>query len=453
MNLFDAGAIAVAARGTILADGPKGPIETDSRAVTRGSWFVALVGEKFDGHAFVADVAAKGAAGVVVSRNVIVPPKCGAVRVDDTTAAYQALGRAARRKFPGPVVGVGGAAGKTTTRALTALALSPLGPIHQNEANLNNHIGVPKTLLALPKTAAAAVIEMGTSGKGEMAVLVDCAEPDVRICVNVGAEHLEGLGDLQGVADEEGELFARARPGDVLVINIDDPFVTKMARPAGTRAITYGEAAEADVRLVSAELGADLHTRAVVRTTRGDLHVDLPVPGRHIAHDAAGAIACAIACGVDPHAAAAALSAYEPVGMRMRREAFGGVVFLNDAYNANPPSVQAALDVLASIPHPGRRIAILGDMLELGSLEGALHDEVAAYAGVKNLDLVVLCGPRMSRAVGAGPAWTEPDVERVAERVRGFLKAGDLVLLKGSRGARVERVLAALRGETPPKAH
>lgn len=451
--------IASATEGSLVHDGPKGSIVTDSRAVQPGDWFLALVGEKFDGHAFLAEVAAKGVAGVVVDRrhanDAVVggfAPTIGLVAVSDTTAAYQALGGAARDRVRGPVIGIGGAAGKTTTRALAALALSGLGKVHQNAANLNNHIGVPLTFLATPDDAAAVVIEMGTSGPGEMAVLDRCARPSVRLVVNVGPEHLEGLGNLDGVAREEGVMFASARPGDTLLVNLDDPYVRSWPRPAGTRVITWGSDAAADIRLVSADLDeATLATRARYATPTGDVTCVLPAPGVHIALNAAGALAAAWACGLDLTAAAAAMERYEPVGMRMRRESLGAITVLNDAYNANPPSMEASLRVLAALG--GRKVAVLGDMLELGAEEHAWHEQVAAFAGGLGLDLVVLCGPRMSKAlsacVGAGEVWAEADVGAVAARLGPALRDGDRILLKGSRGARMERILSALRGEKP----
>lgn len=441
---FDGASIAAATGGRLVTDGPAGEVFTDSRKVVPGGWFVALVGERFDGHGFAADVLAKGAAGVVVSRPVEVSG--GVVQVADTTAAYQALGAAARDRAAVPVIGIGGAAGKTTTRALTALALSPLGRVHQNSANLNNHIGVPLTLLDAPDDAAAIVVEMGTSGKGEMAVLESIARPDVRLIVNIGPEHLEGLGDLDGVAAEEGVMFDSADLGDIVLVNVDDPYLRDWAIPAGARVITWGEARGAQIRLVDAVLDpATLGMRATYETPAGRVTADIPSPGRHVAHNAAAALAAAYACDVDLVAAAAALSRYEPVGMRLRRESIGRVTVLNDAYNANPPSMEAALAVLCALP--GRKIAVLGDMLELGAEEAKWHDHVAGVAATKGLDLVVLCGPRMSAAGASCPgAWLVPDPLEVAARLRPWLKDGDVLLVKGSRGVRLERVIETLRG-------
>lgn len=448
---FTGAEIAAATGGKLVMDAPSGRIVTDSRAITPGDWFLALAGERFDGHGFIADVLAKGAAGVVVSKHVD-GASAGIVQVQDTTKAYQALGRAARDRFPGPVIGIGGAAGKTTTRALATLALSGLGVVHQNAANLNNHIGVPLTLLQTPADAKALVVEMGTSGVGEMAVLVECARPDVRVIVNIGPEHLEGLGDLDGVAKEEGVTFDTAQPGDVLIVNVDDDILRNWPRPDGTRVITYGEASEATIQLVSARIDTDLRTHVVWQTPSGEIAAVLPAPGKHIAHNAAAALACAFAVGLDLGGAAAALEGYEPVGMRMRKETLEpGIIVLNDAYNANPPSMEASLSVLAALP--GRKIAILGDMLELGDEEARWHDHVAAFASGLGLDLLVLVGPRMSQASATGSVWVHPDASDVAEKLKTYLRSGDVVLFKGSRGARMEQILQTLRGELPGGSH
>ena len=452
---FDAAAIAAATGGTLLRDGPAGPVVTDTRALAPGAWFLALSGERFDGHDFLPRAAEGGAAGCVVALDPGPEWTVGAVRVPDTERALQALGRAARDRLSCPVVGLTGSSGKTTTRALIALALSPLGAVHQSTGNLNNHLGVPMTLLATSEDAAAAVVEMGTSGPGEIALLADIARPDVRLVINAGPAHLEELGGLDGVAHEKGALFRSARPGDVVCVNLDDARVRGIPVPPGVRRIGWGRAAEASIRLLDAVVDPDtLHTHARYATPEGEVLADLPTPGIHVAADAAAALAVARALGVDLGAAAAALSRYEPVGMRLRLERLpGGALALNDAYNANPASMEASLRTLAALP--GRKAAVLGDMLELGEDEAAWHERVAAVAGSLDIDLVVLVGPRMARAApyarGRGEVWEAVDGVALVERLAGWLREGDRVLFKGSRGARVERIVQSLqdRGSAP----
>jgi UDP-N-acetylmuramoyl-tripeptide--D-alanyl-D-alanine ligase len=443
MNV-DAAFIAAATGGRALRDAGAGPVSTDTRAIVPGSWFLAIVGDRFDGHDFLAAAAEAGAAGCVVQRDPGPSWSGGVVLVDDTTPALQDLGRAARATLRGPVVGLSGSSGKTTTRTFIALALAPLGVVHQTVGNLNNHLGVPMTLLAAPPDAAACVVEMGTSSPGEIAFLADLATPDVRLLVNVGPAHLEELGGLEGVAREKGSLFDASRPGDIVVVNLDDPFLRAHPVPAGVRRVTWGEGG--DVELLSADLDPDtLHTLAVFRTPDGEVSVQLPTPGRHIAHNAAGALAVAFALGVPCAEAAANLARYEPVGMRLRAEALpGGVLALNDAYNANPASMEASLRLLAGLP--GRRVAVLGDMLELGPDEASWHQQVVGLARELALDLVVLVGPRMAAASAACPGSLAFEVaESAVAALRERLVSGDRVLFKGSRGARVERVIAGLR--------
>lgn len=438
--------MARAAGGVLRGDAPPGEVLTDTRALRPGAWFLALRGERFDGHDYLEQAQDAGACGCIVSRE---PPESwrgAVVRVADTTAALQDLSRRARDRLSCPVIGLTGSSGKTTTRALIALAVSPRGVVHQTVGNLNNHLGVPMTLLAAPDDAAAMVVEMGTSGPGEIEVLARIGAPGVRLIVNVGPAHLQELGGLDGVAREKGALFRLARPGDTCCVNLDDPRVAALELPVGVRRVGWGSAG--DVRLLEAVVDpATLSTRARWATPEGEVEATIPAPGRHVAHNAAGALAVAVALGIDPAEAAAAFARYEPVGMRMRPERLSsGALALNDAYNANPQSMEASLRVLASLP--GRRAAVLGDMLELGPDEARWHQDVARLAGELGIDLVVLVGPRMAAAAPACPSALafEEATDAVAP-LRAWLGDGDVVLLKGSRGARVERVLHGLTAQ------
>ncbi len=446
---FDGSTIATATSGSLIRDAAAGPIQTDTRKLEPGAWFLAIVGERFDGHAFLQTAAEKDCAGIIVSQ---APDgwERGLVVVPDTTVALQDLGRHARGQLEVPVVGLTGSAGKTTTRALMALAMSPMGEVHQTVGNLNNHWGVPMTLVATPEGVSGLVVEMGTSSPGEIGLLAEIARPNVRLIVNVGPSHLLELGGLDGVAREKGALFATAEPGDVLCVNLDDDRIRELPWPDWTTTVTYGFHPGAEIRVDEAELVPErLATRTVFETPEGRIEVELPAPGLHIAHNAAGALAVARALGVDLHAAAAAMADYAPVGMRMRREDLpGGATALNDAYNANPASMEASLEVLAAMP--GRRIAVLGTMLELGTQEDAWHAHIARRAGELGLELVVLVGEPFGMAApcceGAGDVWVFRDGEAAVPLLRDFLGEGDHVLFKGSRGARIELVLKALQG-------
>ncbi len=444
--------LATATGGTLLVDGPSGPVRTDSRRLGPGDWFLALGGERFDGHDFLPHARAAGCAGAVAER---VPEAWdrGFVRVQDTLRALQDCASYARQCFRGPVVGITGSSGKTTTRAMIATVLGQAMRVHQTQGNLNNHIGLPLTLLDAPVDAEAWVVELGMSAPGEIHRLQEISRPTVRVITNVAAAHLEGVGDLDGVARCKQELFDGARSGDQILVNLDDPRVAQMSLPEGLelRVLRYGESHGCDVSLTAWRVEPrTLSTLVQIQTPRGTVAARLVAPGEHIALDALAAAAVGVALGLEPEAIAAGLRAWEPVGMRMRVDTLpGGVTVLNDAYNANPASARAALQTLAALP--GRRIALLGDMLELGSAEAEAHREVCTLAGQLGLDLVGLAGPRMGAAadavVGAGEVLVAGDAAGLAESLRGRLLPGDVVLVKGSRGARMERVLQQLRAE------
>ncbi len=444
---FDGATIAAATGGTLVRESAPGNIVTDTRKLTPGTWFLALSGERFDGHDYLDTAVEAGALGCIVSSRVE-EVEGGAVLVQDTTRAIQDLGRHVRNQLDVPVVALTGSSGKTTTRTLISLAISQLGPVHETVGNLNNHLGVPMTLLATPDDAAALVVEMGTSSHGEIALLADIARPTVRMVLNVGPAHLLELGGLSGVAREKGQLIATMSASDVAVLNTDDPHVA--AIPVPGRRVAWGVGG--DIALVSADLDPrSLHTRAVFDTPEGRLACTIPAPGAHIAHNAAGALAVAFALGLDLRSSAAALEQYSPVGMRLRTEELpGGITALNDAYNANPQSMEASLRLLASLP--GRRIAVLGDMLELGGDEAHWHDEIGKLACSLGLDLVVLVGSLMA-AADAPDALHFEDWEAAVDPLRAALRDGDRMLVKGSRGARMERILHALRDETPAGEH
>jgi len=454
--------MAGATGGRLVGDAAPGRVCTDTRALRPGDWFLALVGDRFDAHDFLDQADAAGVAGVIVQR---VPEGWtrGALVVDDTLLALQDLARAARARFDGrPVIGLTGSAGKTTTRAMIAAALGSLGVIHQNEGNLNNHIGVPLTLLAAPDDAAALVLEMGMSGPGEIELLQDIGRPTVRLVTNVAAAHLEGVGSLDGVAACKAELVDGARPGDRVFLNADDPRVDAMAVPEGAQVQRYGSSIRGDVRLLEASVDPDtLATTAVIATAAGTLTATLAAPGRHLAHNAAAAAAIAHALGVAPADIAAGLAGWRPVGMRMRVErrrlGEGRVTVINDAYNANPLSTRVALDTLTLIGG-ARRVALLGDMLELGDAEDTSHDELVAYARTLDLDLVGFAGPRYTAAVAralrpsaekppAAPVVVADSAHTLREVLAGRLLPGDIVLIKGSRGMRMERTLQDLLPE------
>lgn len=441
--IFTGADIAAATGGALVADALAGPILTDSRRLSPGGWFLALVGDRFDAHAFLADAATAGCAGAVVSR----PPEGwtrGLVVVPDTLVALQDLGRYVRRGFDGPVVGLTGSAGKTSTRAMIVEVLRPLGRVHHTEGNLNNHVGVPLTLCATPPDADAIVVEMGMNHPGEIALLQDVAAPDVRLITNVGAAHVEGCGSVEGVAAAKQELFDGARPGDIVCVNDDDPYVRAMPVPEGARVVRYGRGEGCAVRLTDVVVdGERLETRVRIETPDGPVVARIAVPGEHLAINATAAVAVGWALHVPVDTMGPALGHFRPVGMRNRVERIGDTLAIDDAYNANPVSMKAAIATLAALPAP--RIAVLGDMLELGDAEADAHREVLRFA-LAHADRVLVTGPRMAAAAAHHPAVRVfADVDALADALLADLPAGATVLVKGSRGARMERAIDRMR--------
>ena len=443
--IFSAALVARATRGELLQDGPAGPVTTDSRRLPAGAWFVALAGDRFDGHDFLPHVLAAGAGGAVVSRRDRVPEgwSAGLVLVEDPLVALQDLAREARAAFAGPVVGITGSAGKTSTRVMVVEVLRELGSVHHTEGNLNNHIGLPLTLCATPLDADRMVLEMGMNHPGEIALLQEIGAPDVRVITNVGAAHVEGCGSIEGVARAKQELFDGARPGDIICVNADDPFIAAMPVPEGVRVIRYGTGEGCAVRLTDVAVdGVQLQTRLRIETPDGVVRATLTVPGEHLARNALAAVAVGWALRVPSDRMGPALARFRPEGMRNRIERIGGVTVMDDAYNANPVSMAAALRTLASLG--GRRIAVLGDMLELGDAEASAHAEALALATSLGLDRILVTGPRMTGAA-AGGVEGYVDVDALSAALAPDLRAGDVVLVKGSRGARMERVLDRIR--------
>jgi len=437
---FDSASIAATTGGEVVRAGRAGPITANSQTCAAGEWFVALAGEGFDDHAFVPEAVARGVSGVVVEQDVDVA--CGVVRVHDTWQALRGLGRAARHRFQGPVVGITGSTGKTTTRLLTAHALSVRGKVQQNEGNSNADPGVALTMLGVPDDAWATVVELGTCVPGRIARYSAICEPDVRVVTHVGPAHLDGLRDLEGVAREKGGLLAAARPGDVAVVNLADPKVAQLPIPEGVRRIGVGSGG--DVSLASFELDPEsLCGRAAWQTPTGLVTATLRSPAAFVAEDAALALAVAYALNVDLREAAAALEVWAPEPGRLcplRLDC--GATVLDDTFNANPQSVAAALDLLAGLP--GRRVAVLGDMAELGERSHAHHQQIASHAVGLGLERVLLIGRRFATAVGRNGY----SVEGAAAALEGWLRPGDVVLVKGSRTMGLEAVVQALRA--PP---
>lgn len=434
--------LATATDGTVTGD-PGTVVDglgIDSRALPPGSGFVALVAER-DGHDFVPAAVAAGAAAVVASRPL--PELDGSVPVllvADTADALLAIGRLARTHLPERVVGVTGSVGKTSTKDILAAVLGSRWTTAASARSFNNEIGVPLTLVGAPSDTGAAVIEMGARGPGHIALLCGIARPTAAIVTAVGDAHLEMFGTVDDVARAKGELVEALPADGVAVLNADDHRVAAMAERTTARVLTYGvgPASTAEVRATDVELDDLLRPRLVLRSPWGDAPVTLAVHGAHQAANAVAAAACALALGVDLDDVVDALGAASISGMRMQVErAPSGLVVVNDAYNANPTSTRAALDALAALPVPGRKVAVLGLMAELGADSDQRHRQVAAHAEERGIEVVSV----------AAPGYEAPTAVLDAAAATGHLAdlgPGDAVLVKGSRVAGLEAVAEAL---------
>ena len=436
------------------ADCEFGAVSIDSRSLARGDLFVAIRGERFDGHDFAVAARERGACALMVSRELDVDlPQ---VVVPDTLRALADGAAAWRRQFTLPLVGVGGSNGKTTTKELLAAILRQRGPSLATRGNLNNHIGVPLTLFRLDPSHRNAVIEMGANHPGEIAALVAMAAPTVGLVTNAGAEHLEGFGSLEGVALAEGEMFAGLGADATAVINADDEFAP-LWRDLSTagRVLTFGMAAAADFRarnVVSGIEQGEWLTRFELVTPDGPVELRLALSGRHNVLNAAGAAAAAWACGANAVQIAAGLAEARPVKGRMQlKAARQGAWLIDDSYNANPSSALAGLDVLGGLA--GERWLVLGEMAELGDHAAEGHAEVGRAARRQGVSRLFATGPTTLHAVeafGEGGHWF-PDVETLGVAVKESLRPGVTALVKGSRINRLERVVEALI-ESPPAA-
>jgi UDP-N-acetylmuramoyl-tripeptide--D-alanyl-D-alanine ligase len=431
-------------------------VNTDTRSLQPGELYLALRGPRFDGHDFL-DAAAKcGAVGAVVERFItgLALPQ---VVVADTQQALTAAAAGWRMQYPGCVLAVAGSNGKTTTKEMLAAILSQRGACLATRGNLNNHIGVPLTLLRLEPGHEFAVIETGANRAGEVAALAALARPRVGLVTNAGAEHLEGFGDLDGVARAEGEMFAALDAEGVAIINADDAYATLWRGMTRARVVSFGLSAAADFRAedVTESLGdAGFELRFTLVSPLGRQALRLQLGGRHNVLNALAAAAAACSAGASLAQVAAGLAQLQPVQGRLQpRRSRHGARLLDDSYNANPSSVRAGIDVVTGLGLPAW--LVLGDMGELGTQAESSHVEIGAYAREHGIRRLFATGPLSRRAVeafGQGAQWY-PDAATLAQAVDHELDASVCVLVKGSRSNRLERVVATLTGAAAPQGH
>ena len=427
-------------------------ISTDSRSISPGALYVALAGDRFDGHDFVADAVAGGAKGVVVSRALPAARDVVVYPVDDTLVALGALAHHRRLDLECPVVAITGSSGKTTTKDFLAAALSTVRKTHTTRGNRNNRVGVPLTLLEAPDDAEVIVLELGTSEPGEIKALTAIASPDVGVVTTVGESHLEGLGSLEGVLHEKLDLL-RGLPESARAVVGDEPSeLVASAREILPQVRVAGWSERADERARPTAAEPDRAGRYRFRWHGHEVAV--PLPGRHAVYNALLALTVADLLGVPAAKAAQGLEEAEIADMRGEIHTVGGLTLLVDCYNANPQSVHAALDLLESYAAIGARVAVLGTMLELGERSDALHDRVLADALSRKIDLVLAIGGFSDAAdrlaADSDKVLRALDWPSGYSRLQRRLRGDEVILLKASRGLALEGMIDLFEADYGP---
>lgn len=433
-------------------------VSTDTRTIAPGQLFVPLVGERFDGHDHLAAAEAAGAAAALWRADRPRPEtKLPLLIVEDTLSALQKLAEGYLSTLDARVVGVTGSNGKTTTKDLIASVLSTGYKVAKTEGNFNNEIGLPLTILRAPADTQVLVLEMGMSGRGEISLLTRLAKPEAAVITNIGESHLLQLGSRREIARAKLEIVEGLRSGGALVYNGDEPLLAEelpgAGLPAGAKAIAFGTGEGCDLRLADAEVaveGSKFRTADDPQT-----EYELPVPGRHNALNALAAVAVGRLFGLTSARIAEGLRAAKLTGMRIERSAAAnGAIVLNDAYNASPTSVRAAIDLVAGLrlPDGGRKMLVLGDMLELGPDEAEFHAAIGRGATPDKADALLAYGPLSRHLAEAAEAAFPPgdvrhfaDKRELAAELLGRLGPNDLVLVKGSRGMKLEDIVVALQ--------
>jgi UDP-N-acetylmuramoyl-tripeptide--D-alanyl-D-alanine ligase len=425
----------------------------DSRTLNPGDLFIAIAGERFDGHEYVEAVLGKGAVGVVVQTGKkVAGDPTRLLYVEDTLKALQSLGAAARRLWGKPLLAVTGSAGKTTTKEILAHILATRFRVMKSSGNLNNHIGLPLQLLKLETEHELAVVEMGMNHAGEIRDLGKLAHHDLAVVTTVAPVHLEFFGSLKDIARAKYEIIETLHPGGVAVLNADDEYVSQFGRNFKGKVVTFGIKRSADVSAQKVKLnGAEGSTFELVVGSVGE-PVTFPLVGEHNIYNALAAVAAAMDRGITPSQAAAALSSIQPPDKRGQVLTINGATIINDCYNSNPRALEAMIDTLASMK-ANRHILVAGEMLELGPTAEALHRECGQHAAEKKIDFVIgvrgLARAMAEAACGSGiQSQFVETPEQAGEWLARNLRPGDAVLLKASRGVKLERALEMLQGSS-----
>ena len=429
-------------------------ISTDSRKIGAGDLFIPLIGDNFDGHDYIAAAFEKGAAAALSQKPVRDFPGGTVISVENTLKALQALAALYRSRFEIPFTGITGSVGKTSTKEMVACALGTRYNVLKNEGNLNNEIGVPLTVFRLEESHEAAVVEMGMSGFGEISALTAIVKPRVGIITNIGISHIEKLGSRQNILKAKLEILEGLQPGGLLILNGDDSLLSGVKDLLKVRTVSYGLNEGVDYQAVN------VHSRGIngidfdICIKSGEYAVHVPAPGIHNVYNALAAIAAGLELSVPMQDIIDGIAQFRTGRMRMDIISANGLTVINDAYNASPQSVKAALDVLGEL-ECDRRFAVLGDMLELGEWSEQAHTQTGIDAASCRLDYIVTVGPNAANiakgSVGAGfpsdCAVSFSTNAEASEFLDGVLQSGDAVLVKGSRGMKMEEIVQKLIAE------
>ena len=420
------------------------PINIDSRMVKSGDLFVAIVGPNFDGHHYVEQAIAQGAAAILVDHqmDITVPQMIAS----DTTLALRTLAQLWRQQFNVPLIGLTGSCGKTTTKQMLVHIVAELSPALVTQGNYNNAIGLPLTLLGLRPEHRYAVIEMGTNGPGEIPYLANIAKPTVSMITNIRASHLEGLGSLAGIAQEKGAIYDHLDSHGTAIINSDEPFVTDwQARLAGQSVITFACEADADVTAHDLSQTA-LHSQFVAKTPRGPLIIELPIPGQHQISNALAAIAAAIAADIPTQAIQQGLANMQAVKGRFHPYHLqNGALLIDDTYNASTSAVKSAIEALGQ--HPGKRLFVMSNMSELGDHAAHYHQAMGRWANEHPLDVFWLYGDEnllQHTLQACTTARYFADKTELAEALRSEITKDSMVIIKGSRANKMEDIIKVI---------
>lgn len=434
-------------------------ISTDSRTLQPGELFIPLKGARYDGHDFLREALEKKASGVLVEEEKVGDFRWNGYRskavisVRDTLRALGDIAKYRRGKFKSKVIGLTGSNGKTTSKEMISVCLEITYKTLKTEGNLNNLIGLPLTLLKLDETKEVVILEMGMNVPGEVRRLTEIAQPDVGLITNIQKAHLEGMGNLERIKEEKGELFRGIKDRGTIIVNQDDPMVIDLARNFLGQKITFGIENSADLMARDIKLRGKSGTSFHLVFKEKEMEVEIPLLGRHFVYNALSAIASAIIFGIELERVRETLKRFKSIPMRMEIiELREGIFIINDTYNANPRSMELALETLSEMRGKGRAIAVLGDMLELGTYSNAAHRDLGMKVGKFSIDFLIALGEEapvvvesaIKHGLGLEKAMVVESHQEAISILKNTIKQGDWILVKGSRGMRMEKIVKGL---------